>query len=62
MPVCPSVLLRSEPAAIRFKAAIAPGGGRSPPFIAEQICRVFASAIALACPQIGSACPGWPGP
>lgn len=27
--VCPSVLLRSEPAAVRFKAAIAPRGGRT---------------------------------
>jgi len=45
--VCPSVLLRSEPAAVRFKAAVAPRGGRHPPSRAEQTRVIFARAIAL---------------
>lgn len=35
-PDCPSVLLRSEPAAVRFKAAVAPRCGRTPPSFTEQ--------------------------
>ncbi|ESW67087.1 hypothetical protein X772_34875 [Mesorhizobium sp. LSJC280B00] len=39
MPVFPAGLLRSEPAAVRFKAAIAPRGGRIPP-ISARLARV----------------------
>ncbi|AUX79129.1 hypothetical protein NXT3_PB00478 (plasmid) [Sinorhizobium fredii] len=34
-PDCPSVLLRSGPAAVRFKAAVAPRCGRTPPSFSE---------------------------
>lgn len=37
--VFPAGLLRSEPAAVRFKAAIAPRGGRPPP-ISARLARV----------------------
>nr|AMP35123.1 hypothetical protein pSinB_264 [Sinorhizobium sp. M14] len=40
-------LLRSEPAVVRFKAAIAPRGGRHPSSCAEQTRVNFARAIAL---------------
>lgn len=59
--VCRSVVQRSEPASVRFKAAIAPRGNRVPPSIAEQI-RVIFAGLRPACPQIGSASPGGPGP
>ncbi|APO70013.1 hypothetical protein IE4872_PB00143 (plasmid) [Rhizobium gallicum] len=36
LPDRPSVLLRSEPAAVRFKAAVAPRDGRTPPSFTEQ--------------------------
>ncbi|WP_136620305.1 MULTISPECIES: hypothetical protein [Mesorhizobium] len=39
LPVFPAGLLRSEPAAVRFKAAIAPRSGRNPP-ISARLARV----------------------
>lgn len=44
---CRSVLLRSEPASVRLKAAIAPRGGRAPPSIAEQIRVIIAGCTPL---------------
>lgn len=43
LPVFPAGLLRSEPAAGRFKAAIAPRSGRNPP-ISARLARVLRRA------------------
>ncbi|AIC29696.1 hypothetical protein IE4771_PA00190 (plasmid) [Rhizobium etli bv. mimosae str. IE4771] len=47
LPDRPSVLLRSEPAAVRFKAAVAPRGGRTPPSFAEQARVLYRGQCAL---------------
>ncbi|PDT50743.1 hypothetical protein ATY30_00220 [Sinorhizobium americanum] len=45
LPDRPSVLLRSEPAAMRFKAAVAPRGGRTPPSFTEQARVLFEGSL-----------------
>lgn len=47
LPDRPSVLLRSEPAAVRFKAAVAPRGRRTSPSFTEQARVLFRGQLAL---------------
>ena len=64
LPVCPAGLLRSEPAAGHFKAAIALRSGRNPPISTRRPASRAGTSeeLAPACPQASLARLAGPGP